>query len=789
MTKRKSPTKRTPKKAQKQPSNWKRTIFTFSLKIALLVICLLGGFIGSIYLGLFGPLPSNIELLKIKNSEASEVYSADGVLLGKFYLQDRSAVPYGLISPHAIQALVSTEDARFFEHSGIDYRSLFRVLIRTVILQDRSGGGGSTITQQLAKNIYGRKTFKYLSTPINKIREIFIAKRLEEVYSKEDIITLYCNTVPFGDNVFGIESTSQRFFNKHAKDLTIPEAATIIGMLKANYSYNPRLFPEKSLQRRNVVISQMNKYNYLTRDDMESYHSAPLALDYKKQSHREGIATYFREQVRQKALKWCAASTKSGGTPYNLYTDGLKIHTTLHSKMQRHAEKALAIQMKAIQAVFKRHIDNKEPWRTNASIIDRAIRRSNRYRSLAAKGMKMADILKNFEEKVPMEIFTYAGEKQLMMSPIDSIKHYLSFLNAGFIAMNSHTGATQAWVGGIDYKYFQYDHVQKSTKRQVGSTFKPIVYAAAIEAGIEPCAYISAEKVVYENYDNWTPENGEDNYDQKYSMLGALTKSVNTVAVNLLDQVGIGKVINLANRMGIESDLPHVPSIALGVANISMVEMASAYSAFSNTGNPVSPYAIERIVDASGNTVYEHAAVKSSQVITKETSELMLAMMKSVVDKGTGSRIRWKYHLSNDLAGKTGTTQSNTDGWFAATLPDLVMISWVGADNPAFHFRSTALGQGANTALPITAHFLTNINQDASLHKISKATFPLPSSSIADQLDCQLKKEDKNFIEKIFGKNDKEVKKDFGDSLTAEKEKKGLFNKVKGLFKKKQKKD
>jgi len=788
MTKRKSPTKRTPKKAQKQPSNWKRTIFTFCLKIGLVVFLLFGGFIGSIYLGLFGPLPSNIELLKIKNSEASEVYSADGVLLGKYYLQDRSAVPYELISPHAINALVSTEDARFFEHSGIDYRSLLRVLIRTVILQDRAGGGGSTITQQLAKNIYGRKSFKYLSTPINKIREIFIAKRLEEVYGKEDIITLYCNTVPFGDNAFGIESTSQRFFNKNAKDLSIPEAATIIGMLKANYSYNPRLFPEESLQRRNIVISQMNKYNYLTRDDMESYHKAPLVLDYKKQSHQEGIATYFREQVRQKALKWCAASTKSGGTPYNLYTDGLKIHTTLDSKMQLHAEQALLDHMKPIQAVFKRHIRNKEPWRTNSSILDRAIRQSDRYKSLKDEGMKMADILKKFEEKVPMEIFTYEGEQQLTMSPMDSIKHYLSFLNAGFIAMNSHTGATKAWVGGIDYKYFQYDHVQKSTKRQVGSTFKPIVYAAAIEAGIEPCDYISAEKVVYENYDNWSPENGEDNYDQKYSMLGALTKSVNTVAVNLLDQVGIGKVINLANRMGIESDLPHVPSIALGVANISMVEMASAYSAFSNTGVPVSPYAIERIEDAAGNTVYERSPAKASPSITKETSELMITMMKSVVDKGTGSRLRWKYNLSNDLAGKTGTTQSNTDGWFASTLPDLVMISWVGADNPAFHFRSTALGQGANTALPITAHFLKNMNQDATLNKISKATFPVPSARIRDMLDCLPQKEDKNVIEKIFGKKNKEVKKDFGDSLNAEKEKKGFFNKVKKLFKKKKKK-
>jgi penicillin-binding protein 1A len=455
--------------------------------------------------------------------------------------------------------------------------------------------------------------------------------------------------------------------------------------------------------------------------------------------------------------------------------------------MQKHAEEALREQMKALQDVFARHIKNKEPWRRNSTILDRAIKRSVRYEQLKASGMKSADILKKFDEKVPMEIFTWNGDQTVHMTPLDSIKHYLSFLNAGFIAMNSHTGATKAWVGGIDFKYFQYDHVQESTKRQVGSTFKPIVYAAALESGIEPCEYISAEKVVYENYDNWSPENGEDNYDQKYSMLGALTKSVNTVAVNLLDQTGISKVINLASRLGIKSDLPHVPSIALGVANISISEMANAYSVFSNNGVPVSSYTIERIEDSKSMVLYEHTKPQSSQAITKETSELMISMMKSVVEKGTGSRIRWKYKLANDLAGKTGTTQSNTDGWFASTLPDLVMISWVGADNPSFRFRSTALGQGANTALPITALFLKRINKETSLNDISKAKFPTPSTRTMEMLDCLLQKEDKNFIQQIFGKSDKEVKKDFGDSIKTEKEKKGFLNKVKGLFKKKKK--
>ena len=774
-------------KNNKQKSHGKRTFkqklirFFFQIVFVLIAIILL--FIASVKMGFYGKIPTQQELKAFQNMEASEVYSADGKLLGKFYLQDRSAVAYSEISPNVINALVATEDARFFQHDGVDYRSLLRVLFRTVILQDRSGGGGSTITQQLVKNIFGREEYKYLSMPITKLKEIFTAKRLENTYSKQQIITLYLNTVPFGDNTFGIESAAQRFFSTSSNNLSVPQAATLIGMLKANYSYNPRLFPDKSRFRRNIVINQMEKYGYLTPEEANTHKNELLNLNYQHISHEEGIATYFREQVRQRALKWCEANKKDDGTSYNLYRDGLKIYTTIDSRLQEYAEKAMRKHMAALQQTFDKHISGNEPWRTQDNLIESAKIQSERYKTMLTKGYSIAEIERSFRTKTTMDIFTWEGEKEVNITPIDSIKHYLKFLNTGFLAVHPSSGQVKAWVGGIDFKYFKYDHVNYTMKRQVGSTFKPIVYAAALEKGIEPCEYISAEKIVYENYDNWTPTNGEDNYDLKYSMEGALTKSVNTVAVNLIDQTGIKKVINLAKAIGVESELPDVPSLALGVANLSVSELASVYSSFANKGQSVKPYTIERIVNSEGKEVYKNAFKPNEKAYSDATATIMLNMMQNVVDSGTASRLRWKYHLPNDIAGKTGTTQNNTDGWFAAITPELVMISWVGADNPSFHFQSTVLGQGANTALPITAEFLKLVNSDPSLNNISKAKFPEPSAAIKSKLDCMPEIDGTTFIQKIFGKRDEPIKKEFGDSLTNEK--KTLRDRIKGLFNRK----
>ena len=787
------PTQLSKKKKAKHDEKTKedRPIRRFFIKalinISAVIVLLLSLFVFAIYIGFFGPVPSEKELNNINHMEASQVFSSDGKLLGKFYIQDRSAVRYSEISPNVIHALVATEDSRFYDHSGIDVISLLRVLVKTVIMQDRNGGGGSTISQQLIKNIFGRKQYKHLSTPITKVKEMIAAYRLEQIYTKEEILTHYLNTVPFGDNTFGIASAAEHFFNKQPKNLSISESAVIIGMLKANYTYNPRLFPDNSLRRRNVVINLMVKNDYLNEAESIPIKKQPLDLNCKGLNEEEGLASYFREQIRQKAKIWCEVNTTEEGTPYNLYTDGLKIYTTLNSKLQEYAEKAISLHMKSLQSIFDNHIKGKEPWKSNQTLLNAAMKQTSRYRELQKSNAKEDEIRKAFNTKVPMEIFTWQGEQKVEITPLDSIKHYLSFLQAGFIAIDPHTGQTKAWVGGINHKYFKYDHVDIDTKRQVGSTFKPIVYAAAIEAGMLPCDYISAEKVTYKNYNNWTPSNGEDNYDKKYSMMGALTNSVNTVAVNLLDQTGIGKTISLAVKMGIQSDLPSVPSLALGTANISITELASVYSTFINHGAPVTPYTIERIEDKYGNVLYENKQKPLPTIMTEETCQLMIEMMKSVVNRGTASRLRWKYNLTNDLAGKTGTTQSNTDGWFAAITPDLVMISWVGADNPAFHFGNTTLGQGANTALPITAHFMKLINADTQLQRISNSKFATPRQYVIEMLDCSPVKDDKNLIEQIFGKKDKDVKKDFGDSLAIEKVEKSLGEKIKGLFKKKKK--
>ena len=776
--------KTTKKKNTPTPKRtWKQRIFRVALQLSFLLVVALSLFILSIKMGFYGKLPSAKELRAIENMKASEVYSADGKLLGKFFLQDRSAVKFNEISPNVIDALVATEDARFYDHNGIDYRSLVRVLFRTIIMQDRRGGGGSTITQQLVKNVYGRQQHEHLSMPITKIKEMMTAYQLEKVYSKEQIITLYLNTVPFGDNTFGIESAAQRFFSTSTKNLTVPQAATLIGMLKANYTYNPRLFPDKSKFRRNVVINQMHKYDFLTEKEAANYNNQLLDLKYRRITQEEGIATYFREQVRQRAEAWCKANKKWDGTHYNLYTDGLKIHTTLDTRIQRYAEKAMKQHMASLQKVFNNHIEGKEPWLGNNAILQRAMKGSARYQQMKKEGATDEQINKAFNTKTTMDIFTWQGEKEVQITPMDSIKHYLSFLNTGFLAIDPKTGKTKAWVGGIDFKYFKYDHVNHSTRRQVGSTFKPIVYAAALEKGIEPCEHIPAERTTYENFGDWTPSNGEDNYHLKYSMKGALTKSVNTVAVNLLDQTGIKRVVKLAESMGVKNELPAVPSLALGTANISVSELASVYSTFVNDGVPVMPYTIERIEDSNREIVYENTFKEQERAISGGTCALMIDMMKNVVDSGTARRLRRKYNLPNELAGKTGTTQDNADGWFASITPNLVMISWVGADHPQFRFRSTALGQGANTALPITALFLKSVNSDDELSYISKAKFSSLSYDLTEAMDCVDAIEDTNFIEKIFGKSDDPVKKEFGDSTKAKK--KNLRDRIKGIFKRK----
>jgi penicillin-binding protein 1A len=758
-------------------------------KILLPAGFLAGAFIVGIFLvyilvwiGAFGSLPGKEDLKAVENPLATEVYSSDSVLLGKYFIQERSNIQYADLPKHLIDAVLATEDIRFYDHGAIDSKSVMRVIVKSILMQKESSGGGSTLTQQLAKNLYPRKNYFMFSMLVNKFREMIIASRLEDIYDKNALLTLYLNTVPFGDNTFGIEAAAQRFFSVHTKDLRIEQSAVLIGMLKSTYFYNPRVFPDRSLQRRNVVLMQMRKYEKLSITQADDAKKAPLKLAYNKITHHTGLAPYFREYIRPELREWCKQHKKPNGDPYNLYTDGLKIYTTIDSRLQRYAEEAVSQQMTSLQKVFLDHWGKRDPWGKQKSLLDEAIRRSDRYKALIQEGNSHEAALKIMKTPVLMSVLTYNGEQEKMMSPVDSIKHYLKFLQAGMLAMEPRRGAIRVWVGGINHHYFQYDHVRESTKRQIGSTFKPIVYAAALEKGIDPCDFISAARIEYDEMDGWSPENSEDNYDLKYSLTGGLAYSVNTVSVRVLEQAGIGNTISLARKMGIQSDLPAVPSIALGVANISMIEMVRAYACLVNNGKEVEPFYITAIADQQ-NTVLEKFKpnTKTNQALSPDNARMMVHMLKHTIDEGTAAGMRVRYGINNDMAGKTGTTQSNADGWFMAMTPHLVVGAWVGADDPRIRFRTTALGQGARTALPIVATFFKRVNADRELAYISRAHFADLSPSLESRISCDLYKSDTNIFERIFGKKEeeKEQKQTFG-TRPRKKKKPGFFKKLFG---------
>ena len=749
---------------------FKKVIVLWGLFLSVVLAFLLFLFL-STWAGLFGSIPNKKELLAIKNPAASEVYSADSVLLGRYFFQERSNIDFQEIPQHVLDAVIVTEDVRFYNHGGIDLRSLGRVIIKSILLQQEAGGG-STLTQQLAKNLYPRKNYWFFSLLINKTREMIIASRLENTYDKQAILTLYLNTVPFGDNTFGLEAASQRFFSIPVKELSIHQGAMLIGMLKATHYYNPRINPQQAVNRRNVVISQLKKYEKVDPELADSLQKLPIVLRYNKITHHSGLASYFREHIRPELLKWCEEYNTKHDTSINLYTAGLKIYTTIDSRLQRHAEEAMAHQMAAIQKTFSNHWQKSEPWKEHPGMIEEVIQASDRYKRLIQKGLSHEEAMTEMNKTVTMTVFTWDGEKELQMSPVDSIEHYLKFLNTGVLALDPQEGAVRVWIGGINHHYFQYDHVRESTKRQVGSTFKPIVYTAALEEGVKPCSFISAEKTTYTNMEDWAPENTEDNYGLKYSMPGALAYSVNTVSVRVIEKAGIKNTIEVARNMGITSKLASVPSLALGAAEISMTELVSAYACFANHGKFTKPYYITSITSHEDEMMGEFKQNESTQAVSEESADMMLHMLRRAVDEGTSSSLRSRFGLTNDVAGKTGTTQSNTDGWFIAVTPKLVIGAWVGADDPRIRFRSTALGQGARTALPIVGEFIQRANSDEELNAITQARFPELSRSLKNKIDCDLSRNDNGILKRIFKRQDKEKKKEFG------KEKKGFFKRL-----------
>jgi len=703
-------------------SRTKRVLF-WGLKLVLLGVFLLLVLFGLVYVGTFGQLPDSNTLIKIKEPAASEVYSKDNKLLGRYYIENRSNVTFKEISPNMINALIATEDNRFYEHRGIDEWALVRVVVKTIFMVDRSSGGGSTLSQQIVKNIFGRKNYGPLTLPVSKIRESIIAYRLERLYSKEEILTLYLNTVPFGENTFGIELAAERFFSVRPDKLTVPQAATLVGMLKANNYYNPRINPERSLQRRNIVISQMSKYKYITPEQAKTFIKAPLSIKYNYLVYNTGPGAYFRELIRPQLEDWCSENTKADGTPYNLYTDGLHIVTTLDFRMQRYAEMAMQEKMKELQSTFEKHWDGKDPWGKNNAVVTRAMKRSERYRKMKEAGKSAAEITEAFKVPLNMKIFSWEGEKQVNISPLDSVKYTLKLLHCGFVAIDPKSGDIKAWIGGNDFKYFQYDHVLAA--RQVGSTFKPIIYASALEQGISPDKYYANEKTVYSEYQDWAPGNSNEEYGGYYSLEGALCKSVNTISVAVLMESGIPEAIALARKMGIKADLPEVPSLALGSADIPLLQLAQAYACLDNSGRTVTPNYLIRIEDANGKLLKKFIPDNDDkEAMSPETAKIITHYLQSVVNQGTGAEIRSLYKVEGAFAGKTGTTQNYADGWFMGYTPDLVTGCWVGGEEPSIHFRNIALGRGGYMALPIVGKFFNKLYRDPAFREYKNHYFP-----------------------------------------------------------------
>jgi penicillin-binding protein 1A len=706
------------------------------IPLALVALLFLYLFIG-VMSGAYGPLPGPQELAAIENDDASSIYTEDGKLLGRYYAVNRVSVPADRISPYVPQALIATEDARFFDHGGIDVRALFRVAIRTILMGDRSAGGGSTISQQLAKQLYPRQEYGSLGVLKMKLREMVIASRLEDVYSKQELLNLYLNTVPFGEEAYGIQVAANRFFGKSAAELNLQESAVLIGLLKANTSYSPRLYPDKSRGRRNVVLNLMAKNGSLSEAVADSVAQLPLELNYTRDNNRFGTAAHFRQRLRGDVERALDGLQHPDGRPYDMDRDGLRIYVSIDSRLQRLAEEAVAEQLPALQRSLAEDWSGRReaPWE---AAFARVVDNSPPYLRLAAAGKSREDILKALRTPRAMTIYDgYTGApKDTLMRPIDSLRHYFTLLNAGLLATEPATGVVRAWVGGADYQFVQYDHV--NSRRQVGSTIKPVVYATALRQGIQPCDYIPASQLTYTDYSDYSPGNANGQYDGAYSMRGGLSKSVNTVAVQLAVRSGLPTLAGQINAMGVEKEVTPLPSIALGTVEASLVEMNRVYATFANRGRrPPAVHYLDRVEDEHGNVLVAYARPTGGErVLDQQTADITTYLLAGVVNGGTGVRLRSTYGLKGALAGKTGTTQNQSDGWFLGFTPKLVVGTWVGAEYPAVHFRSLRRGSATATALPIWGTFMRKVQGGRGLDDYRGGSFPRLDSTVLELLDC-----------------------------------------------------
>ena len=718
----------------------------------------------SIWFGWVGYMPDIADLQNPISRYASQVYSVDGKILGTYNMnrENRIHVDYDNLSPYLVEALIATEDERFYEHSGIDFIALTRAVVKRGMLGQKSAGGGSTITQQLAKQLYSSTAKSTLERVMQKPIEWVIAVKLERFYTKEEIITMYLNYFDFLHNAVGIKTASDVYFRKEPKNLSLTEAATLIGLCKNPSYYNPVRYPERCMERRNVVLGQMLKVGYITDDEYRKAHDEPLALNFHRIDHKDGMATYFREFLRQYMMAekpsldnypswnkvqysidstawetdplygWCNKNFKKNGEPYNVYTDGLKIFTTIDSRMQRYAEEAVLQHVgHYLQPAFSKENKAKPnaPF-TNAltasdvkGILNRSIRQSERYRAMKEQGATEDEIQKAFRTPVEMSVFTYHGDVDTVMTPLDSIRYIKSFLRAGFVSMDSHNGAVKAYVGGVDFTHFTYDMATQG-RRQVGSTIKPFLYSLCMSNGMSPC---DVAPNVQRTYGNWTPRNGSRaRYGQMVTLKWGLAQSNNWISAYLMSRLNPQDFFRILNDFGINT-FGAYPSmvLCLGPNEVSVCEMVSAYTTFANNGIHCYPMFVSKIEDNEGNVIATFQP-RMNEVISEESTYKMLEMLRAVMNGGTGSRMRYKYNIECDMGGKTGTTNRNADAWFMGFTPSLVSGCWVGGEDRDIHFDSMRMGQGANMALPVWAYYMKKVFADRSLGYDPNEKFDIP---------------------------------------------------------------
>ena len=749
------------KKTKRAREGYKRPIrflWGFFILGILTVFLLFGG----AALGLYGPMPDLQQLENPKTNLASQIISSDGAVLGKYYFDDnRTPIGFDEIPTNMVEALIATEDERFYEHSGIDWRGTLRAF---VFLGKR--GGASTISQQLARQIFvGVRSRNKIKTILQKAQEWVIAVQLEQRYTKKEILAMYLNKYDFGYQADGIRSAAKIFFNKTPLELKIEESATLVGMLKNSSLYNPIRRPERVKSRRNIVFQQMVRNKLISSEEKDSLAQLPLEITFTPESHREGLATYFRAYLKEFMDAWIDANPKPDGTKHNLYRDGIRIFTTIDSRIQQLAEDAVGAHMKNLQREF--FLQNTEELNPTAPFLDlregeidtlmeRTAYRTERWRKMKLAGFQEEEILASFKKEVPMRVFSWRGEIDTIMTPMDSIRYYKHFLRASLMSMEPQTGHVKAWVGGFNYKHFQYDQV-KQGRRQIGSTFKPFLYATAIDQlKLSPCdslpdALYCIEPMKHGNLDAWCPKNSGDKYGRTRTLKNALANSVNTVSARLMDLVGPRPVINLARKMGVTSYLPAVPSIALGTPDISLFEMVGAYSTFVNQGIFVKPVMITRIEDKNGRALYE-VIPETQDVLSEEAAYVTVNLMQGVTTAGSGARLRhaglektnyvyekvvtgYPYIFENSIAGKTGTTQNQSDGWFMGMVPNLATGVWVGGEDRAIHFKEIAFGQGATMALPIWGNYMRALYENPEFG-ISQEDFIAPEN-LSIPVDCE----------------------------------------------------